>query len=181
MELRLLLLAGALLAGCNSTSYGHGPRPKAGAPALTAPPTLAGLDDGCHPTSPTTVAPDTFGTVHTIPPRTDPVSYELSVTPSTVCPGGSVRVAIRITNRSSKQVTVSPDLILTWPGENLDCCAAVTVPAHGDMTVVETVTIPAYVTVGPKSIGLRDFNAGDKGADKTSSLTVLAPMVPTTK
>ena len=170
----MILLAVVVATGCSSTRHNSAVETTVRISALTAPPALADLDDGCHPASSTTVPPDAFGSVHTIPPRTDPVTYELAVTPSTVCPGGSVRIAIRVTNRSSKQVTVSPDLIITWPGEHLECCDAVTVPAHSDTTVVETVTIPTYVTLGPKSISLRDFSSDDPTADKAAQLTVVA-------
>ena len=167
-------LAVLLAPGCTRTGRAS-LTPGSVAPHLTAPPLPSGLADGCQGTSPTTVKPDDFGSIHTIPPRTAPVNYEVAVAPSTVCPGGTVLVAVRVHNKSPRMVTVSPDLIVRWPAEHLSCCNAVTVPARGDATVVEQVVIPLYVSVGSKTLTFGDYPSGEPTGDREAPLDVVAP------
>jgi len=129
---------------------------------MTAPPVPAGLNDGCAGTSPT-IAPS-FGAVHTIPPRPEPVNYELAVAPSRVCPGGQLRVAVRITNRSSRSVKVAPNVIMsgaTFGRNYAGCCDFVSVPPRGLRTVLGTITIPLSMPLGRQGLGFRDFDPGD--------------------
>ncbi len=54
--------------------------------------------------------------IHTIPFRPEPVTYAVAVTPSVVCPGGQVQMAVRIKNWSSERVIVQPGLIIAIGG-----------------------------------------------------------------
>ena len=164
----------ALLVGssCSDTESGNGRSLSVGS-TLPAPSPPVDLDDGCHPTSPTTVTPDEFGAVNTIPERQEAVSYRVAVTPSTVCPGGSVQVVVRVDNLSSRTVTVSPQLVLLRPASFLGCCEELTLPAKGDVTIVRTVVVPLDVSVGSKILTFSDANP----ADQRATLNVVAPQL----
>jgi hypothetical protein len=116
-----------------------------------------------------------FGAVHTIPPRREPVAYELAVAPSRVCPGGQLRVAVQVHNRSSRTVTVAPNVIVSGPPSAWDyvegCCERVTVPAHATRTIVATITIPLSTPLGPQRLTFRDYGEGDCCASGVSSST----------
>jgi hypothetical protein len=165
---RAVFIALVLLAAC-----AHSSSQKDATQLPLQPPVAANLDNGCARA--TSAAPDQIGSVHTVPPRASRAIYEVAIAPAVVCPGGTIRVAVRVTNPTRKTLTVTPSLIITRPSNNLACCGALTVKAHGSKTITRSVVIPTTTPIGSHQIRFRDYLAGNPEADRVAILFVKQP------
>lgn len=140
--------------------------------AVSTSSSTAAVDDGCWRT-PQDAPPSTiFGSVHTIPPRTEDVSYRVdTVEPASVCPGGRLRVTVSVTNNGRRTVQVAPSVVVSGPSINgfeyTNCCPSVRVASKQTRRSIGTYMVPLDADVGTFRLGFRDGGTGDRGATFT--------------
>ncbi len=130
------------------------------------------VDDGCW-RPPQDAPPSTiFGSVHTIPPRSEDLSYRVeAVEPAAVCPGGRLRISVSVTNNGRRTVQVAPSVVVSGPSINgyeyTDCCPSVRVASRQTRQSIGIYMVPLDSDVGTFRLGFRDGGTGDRRATFT--------------
>ena len=152
------MITACLLVGCSSTTLPAAP--------------LATGNAGCSASLPSTSSPREQ-TVYTIVPGTLPVTFDMSPQPTRVCPGGTVVVQVKMTNRGNERVNgltgqlimgcgAPPELVVGQVGP-------VDLPANRSVVTTTSFRVPLFA---PGNCG---FSV--KGNPNSAGLTVAAPNV----
>jgi hypothetical protein len=119
------------------------------------------LDDGCDLPPPATW--DLLGSMHTVVESPDPVTVAVGSLDGPVCPGGRLRVSLRLTNEGAERVTVEDPRLIFGGGPPkwvLATLADITLEPGGSTDLEVLATVPAVAPGGGYWLSLYGYGPG---------------------